>query len=62
MAKKQIVDAGADAVSTDPVTFTPTDNFSIAINGTIVTFTQGQSFAADATMQAALAAANAPVV
>ncbi|WP_416052760.1 hypothetical protein [Cupriavidus basilensis] len=47
--------------STDPVEFTATDNFGIEINGTICTFSQGQTIVADATMQAALAAANAPV-
>lgn len=55
-AKKTSVDGPQD-----PVTFTPTDNFSLAVNGTLVTFTQGQPFVADATLQAAIAAANAPV-
>ena len=59
MARKQA--ASVDDAPQGPVTLTPTENFSLAINGTLVTFTQGQSFVADATLQAAIAAANAPV-
>lgn len=44
-----------------PVTLVPQHHFSIAINGTLATFHQGKSFVADVALQAALAAANAPV-
>lgn len=61
MAKKQATSADPAPASADPVTLTSTDNFSIEINGTICTYSQGQTIVADATMQAALSAANAPV-
>lgn len=46
---------------TGTVTLIPISHFSLAINGTIVSFHHGKPFDADAAMQAALSAANAPV-
>lgn len=43
------------------ITYTPTQNFSLAYNGMVLSFNAGIPFVADPGLQAALLAASAPI-